>query len=49
MAEVRDDPVSPPAVRLRAAQILDELLLKWRESADFEDRLAALEDRINAS
>ena len=43
MKEIRDDPESPVYVRLRAAQIIDQSLIKWREALDLELRLEALE------
>jgi hypothetical protein len=39
---------SPPAVRLGAARAVLEIGLKVREAAEFEGRLAALEQRLEA-
>ena len=46
MRTVRDDLDNPPGVRLRAAQLLDASLLKWRELLDLEERLTRLEERV---
>lgn len=43
------DRESPPAVRLRAAQSVLDYLLRLRELRNVEDRLAALEARINVN
>ena len=48
MTGARDDIEAPWAIRLRAAQALENSLLMWRESTDFEERLAALEAAYNA-
>lgn len=47
MREIRDDSEIPASVRLRAAQVLDASLLKWREIASIEERLVALEERAS--
>ena len=41
--EVMRSPKTPPAVRLRAATGVLEMLLKWAELQDFEARLRKLE------
>ena len=42
------DVAMKPQIRLRAAEILLNSTLRWRELKDVERRLAALEDAINA-
>jgi hypothetical protein len=42
------EPTAPPAVRLGAARSVLELGVRLREVAEFEQRLAALEERIAA-
>jgi hypothetical protein len=42
-------PASTPAVRLGAARAFLELALKVRDAADFEERLAALEQQAAAA
>src|SRR5262245_57828804 len=39
-------PAQPPAVRLGAARAILELGLKLREAVEFEERLAAVEQRL---
>jgi hypothetical protein len=39
-------PSSPPNVRLGAAKAIVELSLRTREAVDFEERLAAIEERV---
>ena len=39
-------PSSPPNVRLGAAKAIVELSLRTREVVDFEERLAAIEKRL---
>jgi hypothetical protein len=41
-------PTNPPSVRLGATRTLMEMDLKVREAVDFEGRLAALEQRLDA-
>jgi transposase-like protein len=41
-------PTAPPAVRLNAARAVLEIGVKLREVADFEQRLAALEEQVQA-
>lgn len=40
---IRDDQLNPANVRLRAAAILDDSLLRWRDLTNFENRIQALE------
>jgi hypothetical protein len=47
MREIRDKQHAPLSVRLRAAQLIDQSLLKWREALDIEERLLALEQAVN--
>ena len=44
--KIRDSERIPDVVRLRAAQVIDQSLLKWREALDIEQRLEALEKVI---
>lgn len=46
MRAVRDDPENSARVRLSAAQILDNSLLRWREMQNVEERLANLEELV---
>jgi hypothetical protein len=39
-------PTTPPAVRLGAARSVLEIGIRLREVAEFEQRLAALEERV---
>jgi hypothetical protein len=39
-------PSAPPNVRLGAAKAIVELSLRTREAVDFEERLAAIEQRL---
>lgn len=43
MMKIRDDGDNEDSVRLRAAQALDNSLLRWRELGSVEERLAELE------
>ena len=43
---VRDDIDVSPGVRLRAAQIIDNSLLRWRELLDVEQRITRLEQEL---
>lgn len=45
MRTIRDNDQAAEAVRLRACQVIDQSLLKWREN-DFENRLTALEKAV---
>jgi hypothetical protein len=40
-------PPNPPAVRLGASRTILEMSLKLREATDWEERLAALEERLD--
>ncbi len=42
-------PASPPATRLGAARAIIELGAKLREAGEIEERLAALEDRLESN
>ena len=46
MQEVREKRSSPDYVKLRAAQLIDQSLRKWREIQDIEERLTALEEAV---
>jgi len=46
MRDIRDKPVMPPAIRLRAAVALDQSLRNWREVEDIEPRISALEKAV---
>ena len=46
MVAARDDAEANWPTRLRAANMLEQSLLKWRESVEFEERLLALEERL---
>ena len=46
MRAIRDNDQAAEAVRLRAAQLLDQSLLKWREVLDIEQRLTRLEKAV---
>jgi len=46
MRKIRDSDRVPFSVRLRAAQIIDQSLLKWRDTLNIEERLTALESQI---
>lgn len=46
MVAARDDIEAPWHVRLRAATALEDSLLRWKQAAEFEERLAALEASI---
>lgn len=48
MIAARDAGDAPWHVRLRAAQALEDSLMRWREGVDFEERLTALETAHNA-
>ena len=48
MRDIRDTSRYSPAVRLRAAGMLDDSLMKWRNFQDFEMRLTDLERIIQA-
>ena len=48
MVAARDDKAASWGVRLKAAAMLENSLLRWRESVDFEARLQALEEAIHA-
>jgi len=45
---IRDDTSQPGHVRLRACEIIETTLRQWRDVAEFEARLAALEQAYNA-
>ena len=47
LGEVMDDDEAPAGVRLRAAQLVVDGALRLLDSADFAQRLAALEDRLS--
>jgi len=46
MRNIREYERNPARVRLRAAQLIDQSLLKWREALDIEERLTALESAV---
>lgn len=46
LGDVMEDEDAPAGVRLRAAQLVVDGALRLLESADFAERLAALEDRL---
>ena len=46
MRKIRDHERTPVSVKLRAAQLLDQSLLKWREVQEVEQRLEALEKAV---
>ena len=46
LVDLQNDVAVAPGVRRRAARDVLEMGLKFRESADLEQRLAALEDRL---
>jgi len=48
MVAARDDKAASWGVRLKAAAMLENSLLRWREAVDFEERLQALEEALNA-
>ena len=48
MREIRDDPGSSAALKLRAAALVDASLLRWREAATLEERLVAIEARLTS-
>ena len=48
MRDIRVSEDSSPALKLRAAAILDASLLKWREAATLEERLVAIEARLTS-
>ena len=47
MREIREKQRTPEYVKLRAAQLIDQSLRKWREIQDIEERLTALEAAVN--
>lgn len=47
MREIRDDEDESAHVRLRAAQILDNSLLRWREMQNIEERFVYLEELVH--
>ena len=47
LSSVMEDDEAPPAVRLRAAQHVIDGSLRLLEVTDIQDRLAALEERLN--
>jgi hypothetical protein len=46
MRLLRDDVLAPASVRLRAAQILDEATLRWRELSNVDARLTEIEKKL---
>jgi len=46
MLAIRDDDENAPSVRLRAAELIDDSLLRWRTVLDTEQRLTRLEDLL---
>lgn len=46
MVRARDDITAQWSTRLRAAAMLEESLLRWRDVGEFEDRLSELERAI---
>ena len=47
MREIREKQRTPEYVKLRACQVIDQSLRKWREIQDIEERLTALEAAVN--
>jgi hypothetical protein len=47
LVDLQQDAAVSPAVRRGAARDVLELSMKYRETADFEQRLAALEERFS--
>ena len=48
MRDIRVSEDSSPALKLRAAALLDASLLRWREAATLEERLVAIEARLTS-
>src|SRR5215510_760248 len=48
LADVMKDADSPPSARVSAARAILEIALKARDSLEIEERLKALEDRLDA-
>ena len=46
MREIREKQRTPEYVKLRAAQLIDQSLRKWREIQDIEERLTAIEQMV---
>lgn len=47
LLSIRDDAEQPGHVRLRAIEIIETTLRNWRDVADFEERLTALEAALS--